>query len=372
MTLIIALCQIGVLAILTFQGPTSTSLTDLKRDQLRGPVRTLRVELATAIRKDGRLVELSRRVHQTVTYNEQGYEVERVNFEEDGTITDRSIREVDPSGREISWHEHERSADGKLVVSPSSGHWIYDDLGRAIEFYVSNGTAKELVVTYEYDNLSRKAKETRITDGGSSRETTAYRYDSLGRLTETSCDSNGHRSRMIQEYGERGRLIRYKSISDAGSGDGEATYAYNPDGLEIERRSETELAWTRVVTSYDSHMRVTQRETWIGYKLPDISISHMPEPGRITYSYDEKGMVINETAYSPDGKVRTTTTTTYSSGGRPVHIRTLDGGGVIRSDIEYEYDSNGNVIRTVTSSADSDGESELYVEDRILTYYGSD
>src|SRR5205085_12531521 len=70
-------------------------------DMFVGPVRTVRVETASYVKRDGALVEGPRRLSFAVSYSEDGKRSEWEYYAADGTLRDRSVIVYDDRGRMV-------------------------------------------------------------------------------------------------------------------------------------------------------------------------------------------------------------------------------------------------------------------------------
>ena len=117
------------------------SMSDWQRDDLVGSVRGVQVEFA-ANAVDGKLVEIKRWPHQRVIYNERGQEVERVNFNQDGTEQDRSVIRYDFEGRIIGYGDAKKDHYHSTIE--------YDSKGNRIEARMYEGDVIQTQEVYTY------------------------------------------------------------------------------------------------------------------------------------------------------------------------------------------------------------------------------
>src|SRR5215510_5201725 len=127
-----------VIAFLAVVSASSQPKSDVSRDQLLGPVHTAQVELAEITTIDGKEVEVGRRPHQKVVYDQRGNETERINFSASGSIVSRSVHIIDTNGRVSGWKEYETVAGGKDERMISWSEWLYDKMGNRVEARVYN------------------------------------------------------------------------------------------------------------------------------------------------------------------------------------------------------------------------------------------
>lgn len=345
------------------------SKSDRERDELVGPVRSVHLVLVELSAIDGKQVEIKRRPHQRVTYIERGSEVERVNFNEDGSIQNRCTALYNSDGRKTGWREDgDANGDGSAARRVST--WDYDAKGNLAEVRVSNGDLLELRMVYTYDDHGRRTQESRFADGGAYHQRSVYAYNAAGQVTEAAYYFNEVLDgKSLKVYDDAGHLVKETSVNIHHPESGSTTdYVYDSRGREIEKRTDGEILWCKVQTSYDGNGRVAQRETFMAYKRPDVSLSHAPEPGKVLFCYDARGHVIEEAFYGPDQALVYKTVSTYNAAGvltERVYVRRDSFGG----NVSYEYDTNGNWVKTTTSSQDERGRPSIYVESRTITYY---
>src|SRR5215475_14670397 len=106
---------------------------DACRDQLIGPVHTTQVEFAQVAVKDGKEVEVWRRPHQKVVYDQRGNEIERINFKPGGSIENRTVHVIDAKGRVSGVKEYESDAGGSGERVTYWSKLLYDKKARLVE-----------------------------------------------------------------------------------------------------------------------------------------------------------------------------------------------------------------------------------------------
>ena len=360
---IISLANLLVILALLVPVMTAQSMSDWQRDNLVGSVRSVQVEFAEANAVNGKLVELKRWPHQRVTYNERGQEVERVNFNQDGTEQDRSIIRYDSKGRIIGYGDAKKDRYHSAIE--------YDGKGNRIEARMYEGDVIQTREVYTYDDKGRKIEQSRIADGGSYHERLTYAYNAAGQLTEMAAYYSGKlMERHLKTYNVAGDLVKEASFNYGLPGqDSSVEYSYDKLGREIERYVDTAILWSKVQTLYDARGRVTQRTTFMEYKQPNVMQSHAPEPGRVLFRYNDRGQVLEETVYKPDATLDRKTVFTYDKEGKLIEEAYVN--RKIPGDwkVSYEYDSHGNWVKRTKPNTDHTGRQYIYVEYRTITYY---
>src|SRR5215510_14828040 len=149
-----------VTALLIAVSATAQKKSDVSRDQLIRPVHTAQVELAEVAVKDGKEVEIGRRPHQKVVYDQRGNEIERINFNQSGSIENRTVHVIDANGRVSGWKAYEVDAGGSGERLTSWSEWLYDKTGNRVETRVYNGKDLTLQTMANYNAAGLVIEET--------------------------------------------------------------------------------------------------------------------------------------------------------------------------------------------------------------------
>src|SRR5262249_52431215 len=262
--------------------------------------------------KDGKEVEVWRRPHQKVVYDQRGNEIERINFNRSGSIENRAVHAIDANGRVSGWKEYEVDAGGSGERLTAWSEWLYDKTGNRVETRVYNDKGLTLQIMASYNAAGLVIEETMIEDGGAWKQTKKYGYDSNGYRTSTLVNNTNGRTELIEEaHDKTGNLISYKYSGPDDQNDSIVKYVFDAKGREIERSGEDSIAKSKVVTSYDSKGRVSRKVTQFDYKRPNIQSDHAPEPGAVEFRYDENDKLVEERAYSPEGTLLRRTVSEY-------------------------------------------------------------
>ncbi len=357
-----------VTALLIAVPATAQQRLDICRDKLTGPVHTAQVEYAQIEVKDGKEVEMWRRPHQKVVYDQRGNEIERINFGYRASIESRTVHVIDAKGRVSGVKEYEANAGGSGERVTYWSKLLYDKKGRLVETRGYNSKGLTLRTMASYNAAGLLIKETRIADGGAWKETKKYGYDSKRRRTSTSINTNGTTALIEEVHDNAGNLISYKYSGSDGQNDSIVKYVIDAKGREIERSGETSVTKSKVVTSYDSKGRVSRRVTQFAYKRPNIQMSHASEPGAVEFRYDENDKLVEERAYSAEGALLRRTGSEYDGDGRMrAQIRCKADGAVSNKAI-FERDKWGNCVKMLSMSPGLD-RTFTSVQYHLITYY---
>lgn len=344
--------------------------TDKEKHGLRGPVKSVRVETAQFEERDGQLVEKPWFSH-TISFNQDGYVVEQVNRNPDGSAW-RTVNEYSDSGKLLATKTYDPAgAPGNEV------RYVYDDEGRLVaEQYTTQDGRVTTPTTYAYDGGGRKIKiqdfdfaeeagvligiegtSTSVGAGGAKRVET--RYDEQGEAVEVRAFDVGgalisrveiirdERGNPLEETQYVGEVLPFGPCAP-GSCPTEA--AEEAAELTEEQKAEMEAELARLFSpgtamskhthSYDAHGRLIES------KLTMMGM----EASRQTFAYDEAGNLSEEVSYQ-EGE---------AAGSRAIFTR--------------EYDERGNWTKELVSTASSwDAEFGLstpaHVTRRTITYY---
>jgi YD repeat-containing protein len=105
------------------------------------------------------------------------------------------------------------------------------------------------------------------------------------------------------------------------------------------------------------------------YKRKNVMQTHAPRPGRVVFSYNDRGQVLEEAVYEPDSTLASKTVFTYDEEGKLVGEAHLSKNASGEWKVSYEYDSHGNWVKRTKPNTDHMGRKYMYVEHRTITYY---
>ena len=242
---------------------------------------------------------------------------------------------------------------------------------------------------------SISSKSTLTTDGAEYKSTTKYKYDSGNNMIEsTTYDADGNVIYKVEyEYDSSGNLISMIQHQDIGHWYVEYKYEYDSRG-NISKETETNyysyegysftyITWINFTYKYDTTGNIVETKAVYTYNdethrtgfYGDDGENHELDYYITTNEYDENGDLIlaSSTSYSSDGASKTRTTE-YNSDGYIVKQMLM---GTLSVDspttitdiwLEYEFDSNGNIISQTTT----DGKVTYKCTYKYEYEYGSD
>jgi len=179
---------------------------------LKGPVRTLKLEVATFVSKDGGYVEGPREVQMEATFNQDGNRTDLLIYNDKGVLSRRIVMKFD--GRKMT---------EALNYDGAGNMWL-----RIVDVYNDQSRVKE-ELTYNGDGSLRTKKTYKRDELGHAIETSEY--NAQGVLLDQFKNSFDGPLLLTTErkvYREDGSLAS-TSFYEAEKKRSEAT-AYNPDG----------------------------------------------------------------------------------------------------------------------------------------------
>ena len=322
---------------------TAQVKNDKERYGLLGQVKTLEMGGIEYTLKDGKVFEGRRIPIQKITFNTEGNIAELTGYNQDGSISRKSVYTYGSSGKNTGYEEYSSIFDKTLTV-PRRHVYVLDERGNKVEYigYDSNGTLGNRFF-YKYDDTGNKLEEIFYAWNGALINKIVYAYDGRGNQT------------MQTVYNGDGS-ISSKTVT-----------AYNSKGSKTEWVQYVgEILKYKVLYKYDNKGRVIEQETQEFNKEPNVSYSHAPVPGKIIYTYDDEKKTKEVATYKEDGALKETVIYThdgkgneigrdvYNADGTPkdteIHfydkntlLRTLRGKALV----EFEYDSHGNWTRKI-------------------------
>ncbi len=184
------------LALGCFYPSEARGRTDIEKNELKGPVRTVLAYEALFLKKSGKLTEQKRHKYLAVTFDRQGRMSEKITY---STPADRILS----------------LADAPLAESTESrvGKWLYnyDADGKRTTDFLSDYGRPICTTTHVYQSGGARATaKTDCGDGFSDIED--YTYDDAGNLIEYDHRIAGGQ-RIVYSYDERGNQIEEISYS---------------------------------------------------------------------------------------------------------------------------------------------------------------
>jgi hypothetical protein len=341
--------------------------SDLERAGLAGRVKSVelwRIEYALG---DGGSVEYRRNHVSKTSYDEQGRRAEEVTYDQAGSVSQRLVYTYDAAGRSTGYEEYSGLLD-KGLSKPRRHVYALDDAGRRTEYtvYDSNGSVASRF-TYAYDAAGNKTEE-------------AF-YSWQGQRT----------GRIVYAYDARGNLLSQTSYDEADAVSWKNVNVYDAGGRKTESaqyRGET-LRY-RFFYKYDGKGRLKEVETREFNAVPNVIVTHSPEPGRVVYTYDDekrtkeaatydaRGALKKRLLYSLDEKGNDAGMKELNADGspKPAGIRWFDEKATLRTvsgtpTAEFVYDARGNWTRkTFLIKPEGAERAEPYwAEVREIVYY---
>ncbi|UCH35741.1 MAG: hypothetical protein JSV65_05150 [Armatimonadota bacterium] len=301
--LLIALCPVPVLvALACADAPPKTAR---ERQNLIGPVRSIRIDQVSFSRRDGTWVPGPRLPSYITRFTVDGHQTGMLYYGDDGCLRAKRTWLYDEKGNEVEQASYnpDRSLDCRFVK-------LYDAQGRLIqqEWCGEDGVAwgKEI---YTYDAAGHVIETAHYdTNPDFYVGKVVTKYDASGRWIEAvEYDSDGTPGmKQTRSYDAQGRLIEevdYRSPHDV---DVKIVHRYNPEGQHVEESSCPEGAFlgSRDYYTYDKMGNLIRDERWL-YE-PGGTVT-----GKWVGVYDARGHETDDLWYGPDGAVKRHATSTY-------------------------------------------------------------
>lgn len=291
--------------------------SDKERDRLFGAVQSVNIQVAEFAPGDRKSTENLRIPVQTITYDEQGQRLKRVDFNRDGSIAQTLVYSYDAEGRRVGYEDYTPG------LSTARKHiYILDAKGNRVEYKIIQPT------------------------GAASDEKYLYKYDANGnKIAEELYHKTSLISRNENVYDIQGRLISQTIYNPDGSISSRTQNAIAADGKVAERtRYDADLLTYKVRYTYDNKGKLVELETTGSYVDLDPDAEGYVT-GKVCYIYKGKDHPKETLVYNPDGS--------------------------LREKVVVEYDSHGNWIRRThrVRSAQTGKELPMQVEYRTITYY---
>ena len=334
-------------------------MTDRERWQLRGPVRSCRLERRWYSRRCGA---------DTCDVEERG-DATAVDFRVDGNLSQQlhhnpdgsewtSTSEYDDRGRLIQMRTETAGEVTKLCF------YEYDNAGRLLRVLARNGAGDRIVETYEYGISGRKSKTLHV-DVAAQRSDTHYSwgvegtdsaYSAPGAASLTTTynsrdqpthllfrDPAGHElSRVEFRYDDAGRLVEEAQTNSEEVLPPEMLAALNPAQWQTVRGFFGAGGESiRRTPAYDEQGRRVESRSNIGplgFDRKTVTFNEHRDPLVEVYEHEERDYGIDEEGRVSDSPSRENVSRSEA------HFR-------------YEYDFQGNWIsKTVESRSGSEGE----------------
>jgi YD repeat-containing protein len=202
--------------------------TDLQKEGLIGPVRTVRMETAQFSHHHGQWIEGSRGQPSSITYDRHGNLIE-------GGYAAKTLH-------------------------------VYDAQGNRLE-------------TASYG------------PNGALLDKTRYIYDDRGNLTEAVSESSGYINRTVYTYDDQGKLIGETVYGPGGNVAVESMHIYDAQGRRVQTINhdpahDPGLGIEKVVTTYDTRGNIKELTSYYARRPGDEEERPVPLPNKWVYTYD--------------------------------------------------------------------------------------
>lgn len=313
--------------------------TAREKEGLHGPVRSVKVEAATAVDGASARVEGKRRLIKTETFTQNGGLIERTTISPDSRLTVRILFSRDRNGRDTGMS---RYLNGKLR---SKMVLELDAKGKTLAQvnYGADGKVDSRIVP-SYDKNGHVVGSETFDAKGSLQSKVGQKYDKRGFMVEQAvCDAGGKlASKTVYDYNSNGDQTRWHAYDAAGKLQAaeKLTIYTDRNGLES--------------TYYNGDGSMSSK---------DISI------------FDAKWRPTEKAKYAPSGTLKDKTIYVYESGGDVLNEKHIGKNGDVTSKFSYTYqrDSHGNWIKqTKTGRIAKNGKLTVRSREtkyRVIAYY---
>src|SRR3984893_6643727 len=234
----LAMRRLPVLIALIFFGALSTEAQPSKRNDVVGPVKQMRLEIAKLTTVNGQSVEGPRTLIEIRTFDDKGKVISQIMNKRDGTLKWKLSWKpyYDAQGREMQREFY--NAGGRLT---SRVVFAYNE-GTLVQatYYGANGLPNHSE-SFFYDSNGRKTRVDYRNPDGYLTSKTVYTYDARGNLKdETYYKPDGSVSqRNTLEHDERGNETGWSACNEQGVRGIQFTFAFSDDskGNPVEVRS---------------------------------------------------------------------------------------------------------------------------------------
>lgn len=268
-------------------------------------------------------------------------------------VIDEGSSEAQPEEAAVDSGSEESTSENPTENSDEDDNiTIFEELSKKLlreEIWYSSADGHVLQsYRYEYDEVGHLLKRTSYSDSGDVKSWNEYEYDGNGRKVYSAdgCHPEGSIDGWCKyEYNEDGKIIHEtRGGSDSVNNFCNYTcdYEYNILGNLISSTSYSSVTALTITSEYDSNENKT-KET-----------SSDPNSGKTTlyeYEYGSNGKLI-KTTQTTDALTIIIQEAEYDNNGNKLEEKTYNYDGSICTWHEYEYDSIGNEIKHICYSSD--------------------
>lgn len=339
---------------------------DKQKHDLRGSVKSVRIEVAEFKEEDGQRVEKAWYGYR-ISFNPEGNIIEYVHHNPDGSAW-RTVNDYAETGKLIATKNYD--ASGQLAHEV---RYIYDEgMLVAEQIFAPDGTTNTPVI-YAYDAEGRRTKiETLNFDGeanlmiGIEDTNTSVAARDAKRI-KTRYDARGAAVEVLAYNSEGALVMRVEITRDAHGNPLEETQ-YLGDVVAFEPCS-TDACSTEEQTPLTEEQQAELAAEMARVFAPGAPMS------KHTHSYDERGLIV-ESNLTMMGMHVSRQTFAYDEAGNKVEEAQYEEDGSLQSKAIFtrKVDEHGNWTEEIVSSASSwDAEFKLstpqHVTRRTITYY---
>ena len=252
---------------LSCTGPANSQKKTVREQTgLRGPVRSVRLELAKVSDSPEGMIEGPRVVLSVYSYDKNGNVIAQTVNNSDGSLRFKYCWQhtYDAQGREIRTDYY--NADGVLT---SSGITIYDDMAHTanVSQHNPNGSINHIRELF-FDDQGNEVRQTLRYPNGETSDTLST-YNAQGQLTEFALkDVGGNLNhKVFSSYDDHGNLVEMKVERADGKPQQQLkkNLRYNDDGNVVEEvnyRPDGSVKSREIFTyEFDGHGNWTRRTT---------------------------------------------------------------------------------------------------------------
>ncbi|GJQ07770.1 hypothetical protein CAPN010_19280 [Capnocytophaga cynodegmi] len=300
--------------------------TDLEQDGLKGRVKRV---IGYKIENYDPKSNLPQKNCYEKVYNPQGRKIEKIFYEEDGSISSKETWKYDEQGNLLEnnsdyykgvhsfyYTTYKYNEKGKLIEeiwnsnsSSTKSIWKYNEKEELIEY-----------IRYEDETVSRKEKHIYKEVG------------ERGNLVKTIwCEYKfGETFNVERYYNEHEKLIEEIHYEENGTISSKETWKYNDKGNKIEN------IW------YNKNGKIVKKTSKYDDKGNLIEETYYDRFGKEFLKYNDKGNLIEEIKYNRNGKIDFKETREYNNQGNLIEEIRYRRDGKIDFKETWKYDSQGN------------------------------
>ena len=339
---------------------------DRQKHGLRGPVESMRIEVAEFKEEDGQRVEKPWYGY-TISFNPEGNIIEHVHHNPDGTAW-RTVNDYSETGELIATRNYDTS--GQLAHEV---RYIYDE-GRLVaeHTFAPDGTMNTPVVcTYDAEGRRTKVEtinfegEANLMIGIEDTNTSIAARDA--KRIETRYDARGAAIEVLA-YNPEGALVTRVEITRDAHGNPLEETQYLGDVVSLEPCS------TDACSTEEQPPLTEEQQAELAAEMARVFAPGAPMSVH-THTYNERGQLV-ESKLTMMGMQVSRQTFAYDEAGNKMEEASYEEDGSLQSKAIFtrKYDEHGNWTEEVVSSTSSwDAEFNLstpqHVTRRIITYY---